>query len=411
MVISCPRCNRKYQIDTTRIPAAGTSFTCWSCRETVPIEPPAAVRAAMDAAEPPPPAAPPGEPAPASGSAVPPAAMRFFESLAAEAATRRASAPLPQPPPAPEPPRTPPATLDLLAGDNVLDLPPVHLSEAPPAEEIIDVGLAGAPAPPEPEPERGPTLTLASPPPFSAPTLVEEAPPELLAPEPVAEPPRLLHVVPPPPPEPVVEATPPITFPRPAAETPAEAAQRAWVAPAVEEQPEKRRRSWIPVVAAVAIVGLAIGAALYWLSTKSLDTAPRGAGQASVESARSEATPPPASEPGTEPPAADAPEPAPQARSAAPLATPAPAAGSADARFTIQLRSSPQEADSRSFADTLRAAGFDAYVARADLGARGTWYRVRVGRYGSRAEAQQAVAKLRASGSGRDAIVVAYEAP
>jgi cell division septation protein DedD len=410
MVISCPRCNRKYQIDTTRIPAAGTSFTCWSCRETVPIEPPAAVRAAMDAAEPPLPAAPPEEAAAESGSAVPPAAMRFFESLAAEAATRRASAPLPQPPPAPESSRTQPVTLDLLAGDNVLDLPPVHLSEAPPAGEVIDVGLAGAPAAPEPEPERGPTLTLASPPPFSAPTLVEEAPPALTAPEPVVEPPRLLHVVPPPPPEPVVEATPPpITFPRPAAETPAEAAQRAWVAPAVEEQPEKRQSSWIPAVAAVAIIGLAIGAAVYWLSTKPLDTAPRAAGQASVESARSEGTPPATSEAGTVPPAADAPEPAPQSPPAAPTAP--PAAESADVRFTIQLRSSPQEADSRSFADTLRAAGFDAYVARADLGARGTWYRVRVGRYGSRAEAQQAVAKLRASGSGRDAIVVAYEAP
>jgi cell division septation protein DedD len=237
---------------------------------------------------------------------------------------------------------------------------------------------------------------------------VEEAPPELLAAEPVAEPPRLLHVVPPPPPEPVVEAPPPpLPFPRPAAETPAEVAQRAWVAPAVEEQPETRRRSWIPVVAAVAIVGLAIGAAVYWLSPRSLDTAPRGAGQASVESARSESTPPPASAPPAEPPATGSPEP--PAQPATPPA--APAAESTDARFTIQLRSSPQEADSRSYADTLRAAGFDAYVARADLGARGTWYRVRVGRYGSRAEAQQAVAKLRASGSARDAIVVAYEAP
>ena len=59
----------------------------------------------------------------------------------------------------------------------------------------------------------------------------------------------------------------------------------------------------------------------------------------------------------------------------------------------------------------LKGAGFDAYVARADLGARGVWYRVRVGRYASREEAQRAVAKLRGSGRASDAIIQAYDGP
>lgn len=63
--------------------------------------------------------------------------------------------------------------------------------------------------------------------------------------------------------------------------------------------------------------------------------------------------------------------------------------------FTIQVRSSPNEADAKQFADSLKSAGFDAYVMRADLGGKGVWFRVRVGRFQSREEAQREMGKLR----------------
>jgi cell division septation protein DedD len=75
------------------------------------------------------------------------------------------------------------------------------------------------------------------------------------------------------------------------------------------------------------------------------------------------------------------------------------------------VQSSQGEAEARAAADALKAAGFDAYLMRADLGNRGVWYRVRVGRFASREEARQTAAKLRGSGRASAAIVQAYEEP
>src|SRR6476659_1327334 len=113
MVIACPNCARKYQIDTSRIPSGGTSFTCWSCRATVSVDTGGGTTATTEPG--------PGTSAPASPasvqqpprtaeSSIPLSAMRFFESLAAEASMNKqmaGQAPKPAEPPAttPEPAR------------------------------------------------------------------------------------------------------------------------------------------------------------------------------------------------------------------------------------------------------------------------------------------------------------------
>jgi cell division septation protein DedD len=65
--------------------------------------------------------------------------------------------------------------------------------------------------------------------------------------------------------------------------------------------------------------------------------------------------------------------------------------------YTIQVSSSQNEADSRSLTDRLQSAGFhQAYMVRADLGVKGIWFRVRVGRYQSATEANRSAVELKA---------------
>ncbi|MER3524710.1 MAG: hypothetical protein C4326_11800 [Ignavibacteria bacterium] len=80
----------------------------------------------------------------------------------------------------------------------------------------------------------------------------------------------------------------------------------------------------------------------------------------------------------------------PQPAEKAPTAPPA-----GEGRYTVQVSSwtSPEEAD-RAVA-RLKNAGFEAYVVEAFVKGR-TWYRVRVGRFATTAEAQEAASKLRA---------------
>jgi hypothetical protein len=79
--------------------------------------------------------------------------------------------------------------------------------------------------------------------------------------------------------------------------------------------------------------------------------------------------------------------------------------GVAGLAWTLQVASYRDEAASRSLVDALHAAAVDAYTTRADLASRGVWYRVRVGRYASRAEAASAGRRLRAAGHVRDYFV------
>lgn len=77
-------------------------------------------------------------------------------------------------------------------------------------------------------------------------------------------------------------------------------------------------------------------------------------------------------------------EPAPAAAPApAPAKAPAPAAAPAGGPkpYSLQVGSFSQKDGAGELADRLKGKGFDAYLVSVDLGGKGTWWRVRVGRY------------------------------
>lgn len=116
--------------------------------------------------------------------------------------------------------------------------------------------------------------------------------------------------------------------------------------------------------------------------------------------------PPPA------PPAAAAPAPAvaaPVAETAAvkepaakaPAAAPAPPREvaapktSAGGSFVVQVAATKDQAEAKRLVDKLKGKGFATASERADLGAKGVWYRVVVGPYGDQAAADKAAAQLK----------------
>src|SRR5262245_38914494 len=56
--------------------------------------------------------------------------------------------------------------------------------------------------------------------------------------------------------------------------------------------------------------------------------------------------------------------------------------------FTIQVESSPTEAEAKSSIEKLQAKGVEAYWVKAEVPGKGTRYRVRIGKYKSQAEAK-----------------------
>ncbi len=519
MVIACPSCQRKYQIDTSRIPTSGTSFTCWSCRATVRVDSVGtAVAQAAEATPPTPASRETVENAPHTAeSSIPLSAMRFFESLAGEASlnqkmadqtarpedvetadsataepamNRGFDAPL-RPNRAPrrstsdleEAARAPNATMDLLTGDDVLDLPPVIPAVEPPVEtgRVVEIPAVAAPvetafsfgeATPEPPPRPAEPATRTKafasetfqPPTIPPPPPAPEVPvPSAFEPPPPRRPaaiplPVQAHTPPEPPepirfrgarpPEPPMTATPPNPFgieagpvdppgvavappdafelrnapPPPPRMTPAEMANSqpaAWVAPGVSpdrEAPPRRSLAWL---ALAALLVVAVCAALAWRmglrdffvhKPAAARTTDHPSQQQPVAPQTKQQIPAPATTTPTTP-STTGPAPAPVTPTPPAPAPQVAGAPEGDGNFTIQLRSSPNEADARSAAETLRGAGLDAYVVRADLGSRGIWFRVRVGRYPSREAASQAAAKIRSAGRSSEAIVQAYEAP
>lgn len=116
--------------------------------------------------------------------------------------------------------------------------------------------------------------------------------------------------------------------------------------------------------------------------------------------------PPPA------PPAAVAPAPvatAPVAATAvakeptakAPAAAPAPVRevaapkASAGGSFVVQVAATKDQAEARRLVDKLKGKGFATASERADLGAKGVWYRVVVGPYGDQTTADKAASQLK----------------
>ncbi len=64
--------------------------------------------------------------------------------------------------------------------------------------------------------------------------------------------------------------------------------------------------------------------------------------------------------------------------------------------YTIQVVSVQTFDEALRTVRRLRDTGFQPYIRNADLGARGTWYRVRVGHYRDKAEARKALSEIRA---------------
>lgn len=65
-----------------------------------------------------------------------------------------------------------------------------------------------------------------------------------------------------------------------------------------------------------------------------------------------------------------------------------------EALWSVQVNAFPDERSAQTWVDRLKNKGYKAYMVEANLGGR-TWYRVRVGRYGTREEAEKIEAQLK----------------
>lgn len=117
----------------------------------------------------------------------------------------------------------------------------------------------------------------------------------------------------------------------------------------------------------------------------------------------------PAQAPAAPAPVVQTPQPepaaAPKADEKARVETPTQAPDSGG-KFTAQVGSFNSQSEANERVSSLRAAGFEAQVAAAELPGRGTWFRVQVGRFADRGEAAKTVSALRAKGAAAAALVV-----
>lgn len=113
--------------------------------------------------------------------------------------------------------------------------------------------------------------------------------------------------------------------------------------------------------------------------------------------------PPPAPTPTPVAAAVAAPAPAPAVETPvakAPAAAPAPAKvaapkASAGGAYVVQVAATRDQAEAKRLVDKLKGKGFAAASERADLGAKGIWFRVTAGPYGDQATAESAAAQLK----------------
>lgn len=59
-------------------------------------------------------------------------------------------------------------------------------------------------------------------------------------------------------------------------------------------------------------------------------------------------------------------------------------------QYTVQVSSFPSQDEAKAFSSALERKGFRPYVVSADLAGKGTWYRVRIGRFDTEEQARQA---------------------
>jgi cell division protein FtsN len=88
---------------------------------------------------------------------------------------------------------------------------------------------------------------------------------------------------------------------------------------------------------------------------------------------------------------------------------------SAQGHFALQAASFPDRAAADEFAERLKAAGVPSYIVSIDLPRRGTWFRVRIGRFNTAEDAQKFAAeaqlRARATGMSLELIVSRYDQP
>lgn len=181
----------------------------------------------------------------------------------------------------------------------------------------------------------------------------------------------------------------------------------------VQEEKSGRSKPLLALAAVALIALLAVGSFFAYKQFFSpASTKPTQRADAKVEGN----TPPPpaksekaaqASAPVQEPPAAAAANPAsaqttPADKVASDVkpATDAPPAG--QGKVSLQAASFPNQQAAKEFSEKLIRAGITSYVASANIAGKGTWYRVRVGRFASAEEAERFAeqAKQRAKAAG-----------
>src|SRR5262245_19293445 len=79
--------------------------------------------------------------------------------------------------------------------------------------------------------------------------------------------------------------------------------------------------------------------------------------------------------------------------------------------FTIQVASSPSEAEPRATVASLQAKSLEAYWVKAAVPGKGTRYRVRIGQYKSPAEAKAKADQLLGRGVIKEFIIAPYDTP
>lgn len=84
------------------------------------------------------------------------------------------------------------------------------------------------------------------------------------------------------------------------------------------------------------------------------------------------------------------------AEAIAKMSKPQPAVPTAaKGNFTLQLSAAPSRAEADRFAGNLKSKGYAPYVVEAEVPGKGTWYRVRLGRFASREAAQRYLTDFR----------------
>ncbi|GEM_PF-5437850 len=82
-----------------------------------------------------------------------------------------------------------------------------------------------------------------------------------------------------------------------------------------------------------------------------------------------------------------------------------PAPMSQSGNITIQVGSYPNSEDANARVAKLQSMGFEARIVRAEIPKRGTWYRVQVGRFSSRGEAEKYAQQLKSKGATKDVLI------